>query len=122
MRTSSRDSTSLKKELGLLGSFSMGFADVGADIFLALGLIAAYAHGAMPLAILVAAIVYICSGLAYAELGSAIPIAGGSSSFGRRAFGDLAAFVAGWGLILDYTIDIALFAVASAGYLTFFIP
>ncbi|HIH18820.1 TPA: hypothetical protein HA225_02480 [Candidatus Micrarchaeota archaeon] len=76
----------LKKELGLLASFSMGFADVGADIFLALGLIAAFSHGLMPLAILAASIVYITSGLAYAELGAAIPLAGGSSSFGKRAF------------------------------------
>ncbi|MFA6328576.1 MAG: APC family permease [Candidatus Micrarchaeia archaeon] len=112
----------LKKELGLLGSFSMGFADVGADIFLALGLIAAYAHGLMPFAILIAAIVYVTSGLSYAELGSAIPVSGGSSSFGKRAFGPLAGFIAGWGLMLDYTIDIALFAVASAGYLSFFFP
>ena len=112
----------LKKELGLLGSFSMGFADVGADIFLALGLIAAYAHGLMPLAIMIAAIVYVTSGLSYAELGSAIPLSGGSCSFGKRAFGPFAGFLAGWGLLLDYTIDISLFAVASAGYLSFFIP
>ncbi|MFA6907905.1 MAG: APC family permease [Candidatus Micrarchaeia archaeon] len=112
----------LKKELGLLGSFSMGFADVGADIFLALGLIAAYAHGLMPLAIMIAAIVYVTSGLSYAELGSAIPLSGGSSSFGRRAFNPFVGFIAGWGLLLDYTIDISLFAVASAGYLSFFIP
>lgn len=112
----------LKKELGLLASFSMGFADVGADIFLALGLIAAFAHGLMPLAILAAAVVYITSGLAYAELGAAIPLAGGSSSFGKRAFGMWSGFIAGWGLILDYTIDIALFAFASAGYLSFFVP
>ncbi len=116
------NSNQLKKELGLLGSFSMGFADVGADIFLALGLIAAYAHGLMPLALLVAAIVYVTSGLSYAELGSAIPVSGGSSSFGKRAFGQLVGFIAGWGLMLDYTIDIALFAVASAGYMSFFFP
>jgi len=100
----------------------MGFADVGADIFLALGLIAAYAHGLMPLAIMIAAIVYVTSGLSYAELGSAIPLSGGSCSFGKRAFGPFAGFLAGWGLLLDYTIDISLFAVASAGYLSFFIP
>lgn len=115
-------SVALKKELGLLGSFSMGFADVGADIFLALGLIAAYAHGLMPFAILIASIVYVCSGFAYAELAAAMPVAGGSSAFGKKAFGDKAGFLAGWGLMLDYTIDIALFAVASAGYLSFFIP
>ncbi|MCX6770893.1 MAG: APC family permease [Candidatus Micrarchaeota archaeon] len=112
----------LKKELGFLGSFSMGFADVGADIFLALGLIAAYSGGAMPLAILIAAGVYVLTGLCYAELASAIPVAGGASVYGERAFGKLAGFIGGWGLMLDYTIDIALFAVASAGYLSFFFP
>jgi basic amino acid/polyamine antiporter, APA family len=122
MQTPAQTNPCLKRELGLLGSFSMGFADVGADIFLALGLIAAYAHGLMPFAILAAAVVYVCSGLAYAELAAAIPISGGSSSFGKRAFGPWAGFIAGWGLMLDYTINIALFAVASTGYLSFFVP
>lgn len=114
--------SSLRKELGLLASFSMGFADVGADIFLALGLIAAYSGGAMPLAILIAAGVYALTGLSYAELASSIPVAGGASVYGERAFGKFAGFIGGWGLMLDYTIDIALFAVASAGYLSFFFP
>lgn len=117
-----KTSVALKKELGLLGSFSMGFADVGADIFLALGLIAAYAGGAMPLAILIAAGVYVLTGLSYAELASSIPVAGGASVYGERAFGSFAGFIGGWGLILDYTLDIALFAVAAAGYLSFFFP
>ncbi|MGV8176918.1 MAG: APC family permease [Candidatus Bilamarchaeaceae archaeon] len=117
-----RKAPELKKAMGLLGSFSMGFADVGADIFLALGLIAAYAGGAMPLAILVAASIYILTGLAYAELSSAIPVSGGAAIYGQRAFGKLLGFLGGWGLMLDYTLDIALFSVASAGYLSFFIP
>ncbi len=118
----SADIPALKKEIGLLGSFSLGFADVGADIFLALGLIATYALGAMPLAILAAAAVYLLTGLAYAELSAAIPVAGGVSVYGERAFGRFAGFLGGWGLILDYTIDIALFAVAATGYLSFFFP
>ena len=36
--------------------------------------------------------------------------------------GDFLGFVAGAALLLDYTIDIALFATASAGYFNFFIP
>lgn len=75
----------LKQEMGLLASFSMGFADVGADIFLALGLIAAYAGGSMPFAILIAAGVYVLTGLTYAELASSIPVAGGASVYGERA-------------------------------------
>ncbi|VVB66402.1 Amino acid permease [Candidatus Gugararchaeum adminiculabundum] len=112
----------LKRGMGLLGSFSIGFADVGADLFLTLGLISAYAAGARPLAILIAALVYACTGYAYAELASAMPVAGGASSYGRRAFSPFVGFLGGWGLILDYTIDISLFAYAAVGYLTFFMP
>ncbi len=112
----------LKQEIGLWGSFSMGFADVGADIFLALGLIAAYAGGAMPFAIMIAAAVYVLTGLSYAELASSIPVAGGASVYGERAFGKFFGFIGGWGLMLDYTIDIALFAVAATGYMSFFFP
>ena len=36
--------------------------------------------------------------------------------------GDLLGFVAGWAVLLDFTIDIALFALASAGYINFFFP
>ncbi len=112
----------LKKELGVLGSFSIGFADVGADIFISLGLVAAFAGGARPLAFLIAAVVYACTGLAYAELASALPVTGGAAAYGKRAFSNLVGFIGGWGLILDYTIDISIFAVASAGYLSFFFP
>ena len=83
----------LRQEMALLASFSMGFADVGADIFLALGLIAAYAGGAMPFAILIAAGVYVLTGLSYAELASSIPVAGGASVYGERAFGRFAGFI-----------------------------
>jgi APA family basic amino acid/polyamine antiporter len=39
-----------------------------------------------------------------------------------KAFNELTGFVAGWAVMLDYTIDMALFSLASAGYLSFFIP
>jgi APA family basic amino acid/polyamine antiporter len=39
-----------------------------------------------------------------------------------RALGDFWGFVGGSALLLDYTIDIALFAAASAGYVNFFLP
>ncbi len=113
---------SLKREIGWYGSFCMGYADVGADIFVALGLVALYAAGASPIAFLIASITYICTGLAYAELASTYPYAGGAHVYAMKAFNDLAGFVAGWAVMLDYTVDIALFSLASAGYLSFFFP
>ena len=69
-----------------------------------------------------AGIVYIMIGLAYTELASTYPVAGGGQYFTLRGLGDFWGFVAGSALLLDYTIDIALFVVASAGYVNFFFP
>jgi len=111
----------LKRDLGVFGSFSIGFADVGADIYVALGLVLFFAMGAAPLALAVAALGYLFTALSYAELASAIPMAGGASIFSREAFDDFWGFISGWGLLLDYTIDIALFGWITMGYLGSFL-
>ena len=118
------DSQELKREVGIFGSFSMGYADVGADIYVVLGVIALFAGVVSPLAFAIAATTYVCTGLCYAELATAYPVAGGGQYYSLKAFGRIHGFVAGWGLMLDYTIDIALFALATVGYLgtlTFFL-
>jgi APA family basic amino acid/polyamine antiporter len=113
----------LRRDVTVWGSFMWGYADVGADIYVALGLVMAYAQGASSLVFALAGIVYIMIGLAYTELASAYPVAGGGGHyFALRGLGDFWGFVGGSALLLDYTIDIALFAVASAGYINFFMP
>jgi len=112
----------LKREVGWYGSFAMGYADVGADLYVAIGLVAFYAAGASPIAFAIASITYVCTGLAYAELATAYPYAGGAQVYSMKAFNDMIGFVAGWAVMLDYTVDMALFSLASAGYLSFFFP
>jgi APA family basic amino acid/polyamine antiporter len=99
-----------------------GYADVGADIYAALGLVIVAAQGGAVAAFAFAGLVYIMIGLAYTELASAYPVAGGGQYFTLRGMGDFWGFLAGSALLLDYTIDIALFAVASSGYVNFFFP
>ncbi len=113
---------SLRRDVSIWGSFSWGYADVGADVYVALGLVVGAAHGAAPLAFLVAGCIYILVGLAYTELASAYPVAGGGQYYTLRGMGDIWGFITGAALLLDYTICIALFAVASAGYINFFFP
>jgi APA family basic amino acid/polyamine antiporter len=112
----------LRREIGWYGSFAMGYADVGADIYVAIGLVALFAAGASPLAFLIASVTYIATGLAYSELATTYPYAGGAQIYAMKAFNDLAGFVAGWAVMLDYTVDMALFSLASAGYLSYFLP
>ena len=112
----------LRRDVTVWGSYTWGYADVGADIYAALGLVIAAAQGLAPMAFALAGVIYIMIGLAYTELSSTYPVAGGGQYFALRGLGDFWGFVTGSALLLDYTIDIALFAVASAGYINFLLP
>src|SRR5215470_18408904 len=116
------ESHGLRRSVGVWGSFTWGYADVGADVYVALGIVMAAAQGATNVAFLFAGLVYVMVGLAYTELAAAYPMAGGGQFYVLRGLGDCWGFVAGWAVLLDFTIDIALFALASAGYINFFFP
>jgi APA family basic amino acid/polyamine antiporter len=116
------DKHELRRDVTVWGSFMWGYADVGADVYVALGLVMAAAQGVANLAFAAAGLVYIMIGLCYTELASAYPVAGGGHYYTLRGLGDFWGYVAGIALLLDYTVDIALFAYASAGYVNFFFP
>src|SRR5437763_13904010 len=117
-----QESQGLRRAVGVWGSYTWGYAEVGADVYVALGIVMAAAEGATNVAFLFAGLVYVMVGLAYTELAAAYPMAGGGQFYVLRGLGDLWGFVAGWAVLLDFTIDIALFALASAGYINFFFP
>lgn len=112
----------LRRDVTVWGSYMWGYADVGADIYTALGIVALAAAGFTPLAFLLAGSVYALVGLCYAELASAYPVAGGGQYFTLRGIGDAFGFLAGSALLLDYIIDISLFTVIAFGYLNYFLP
>ncbi len=112
----------LRRAVTPWGSFAWGYSDVGADIFIGLGLVLAYAAGASNFAFLFAGMVYVCIGLAYTELAAAYPVAGGGQYFVMRGLGDFFGFVAGWAVLLDFTIDVTLFAWSCVDYLSQLIP
>ncbi len=112
----------LTRVVGVGALFSSGYGDVGSSIYFALGVTTVYAGGASFLAIFVAGIFFVATVLSYAELSSALPEAGGSSLFAQRAFGDGWAFFAGWALLLDYIITLAISAFSVGPYLGYFFP
>lgn len=113
---------SLKRALGAWELFSVGYSDVGSSLYFTLGLIAFFALGATPIALLIASLFFICTCLTYAEMTTTFPEPGGSATFSRYAFNDLISFLAGWGLLLDYIVTIAISAFAIAPYLYFLFP
>jgi APA family basic amino acid/polyamine antiporter len=113
---------SLKRVLGVADLFAIGYGDVGSSIYYALGITALFALGATPLALAMAGVVFVCTALTYAEMTSTFHESGGSASYARHAFNDLISFVAGWGLLLDYIVTIAISAFAVGPYLSYFFP
>src|SRR5271165_6824091 len=112
----------LRRAVTPWGSFSWGYSDVGADIFVGLGLVLSAAAGATNVAFLFAGLVYVFVGLAYTELAATYPVAGGGQYFVYRGLGDMLGFIAGWAVLLDFTIDIVLFAWSCIDYLSKLIP
>ncbi len=112
----------LRRLLGTASLFAIGYGDVGSSIYYALGITTAWALGAAPLAIAIAGIFFIFTVLTYAELSAAVPESGGAQVFARRAFGDVASFISGWALLLDYVLTAAISAYAVAPYLGYFWP
>lgn len=110
----------LRRVLGVPALFSAGYGNVGSSIYYALGIVAAAALGATPVALGIAGIFFVASAAAYAEGTAMFPEAGGSSSFARHGFNELVSFIAGWSLMLSYIVTIAISAFTVPPYLGFF--
>ncbi len=110
----------LRRVLGIPAVFSAGYGNVGSSIYYALGIVALVAMGATPIALGVAGILFIFTALTYAEGTASLPEAGGSASFARHAFGNMAGFMAGWALMLSYIVTISISAYTIPPYLGFF--
>ena len=112
----------LRRVLGIPGLYSVGYGDVGSSIFYALGLVVVAAAGATPIALAIAGLFFVFTALTYAEGASMFPEAGGSSTFARQGFNDLAAFIAGWSLMFGYIITISISIYTVPHYLAYFWP
>ena len=69
---------------------------------------AADALGLTPLVFLAAALFFVLTMMTYVEGNSLHPERGGASVFARYAFNELWSFVAGWAILLDYLIVMAI--------------
>ncbi len=90
--------------------FAVAYGEIASSLYIALGIVAGAALGLTPLVLLAAGAVFALVSLSYAEGTTALPETGGAATFVRRAFNDLAGFVTGWALFLDFLIVMALSA------------
>ncbi len=109
----------LRKRLGPvdLTGFGVGVV-IGTGIFTLTGIEAKnHAGPAVVISFLIAGVVSLLAGLCYAELASGVPTAGSAYSYAYVSIGELAAWVIGWDLVLEFALGAAVVARSWSGYL-----
>ncbi len=110
----------LERVLGSPALSSTAYGDVGSSIYYALGVTAGLALGLTPLVFVIAGLFFLATSMTYAEGTVRYPEAGGSSSFARHAFNEVASFLAAWGQMLNYVVTISISAFFVPHYLAVF--
>jgi APA family basic amino acid/polyamine antiporter len=110
--------TGLKKALGAVDLTFLGIgAIIGTGIFVLTGTGAVQAGPALTISFVIAAIACALAGLAYAEFASTIPVAGSIYTYSYATLGELAAWIIGWDLMLEYGLATSAVSVGWSGYL-----
>lgn len=111
----------LSRDLGLFDVTMIGVgAMIGAGIFVLTGLAAGAAGPALVLAFFLNGIVATLTAMAYAELGSAFPEAGGGYLWVKEALGGTQGFLGGWMSWFAHAVAGSLYALAFGSFATEF--
>ncbi len=125
----SRTPPSLVRGLGLLQATALNIANmVGIGPFITIPLFIATMNGPQAMiAWVVAAVLVLCDGLVWAELGAALPGSGGSyhflrEIFGRYRWGRLVPFLFIWQFLVSGTLEVASGYIGTIEYLKYALP
>lgn len=115
---SAHESTNgLRKTLSWPHLVALGVgAIVGTGIYTLTGVGADRAGPAVLIAFAIAGAVCACAALAYAEMATLIPTAGGAYAYTYSVLGETLAWIVGWSLILEYSLVVSTVAVGWSGY------
>jgi basic amino acid/polyamine antiporter, APA family len=120
VRAGTRRRVILRQSIGSPMLFTVVYASLASAIYFSLGVVAGHALGLTPVVFLVAALIFGLTAMTYVEGASLHPERGGATVFARYAFNELVSFVAGWAILLDYIILIAVTCYSATQYLKVF--
>src|SRR5512133_2247790 len=109
-----------RRTLGQPALFAIIYTSVASAIYFSLGVVAQRALGLTPVVYLLAGVFFVLASMTYVEGASLHQDRGGSTVFARYAFNELISFVAGWAILLDYAILLAVTAFTATNYLAEF--
>ncbi len=108
----------LRRGLGVPWLFAITYSAIGFSIYFSIGVVADRGLGLTPLIFLAVGLLFVLTTMTYVEGGAMFLERGGSATFARHAFNELIAFIAGWAILIDYLIVIALAAISVPHYLS----
>lgn len=113
----------LTRTLGLWQLTAIGVGGIiGAGIFTLAGTVANGVAGpAVLLSFLIAGVASAAAAFSYAEFAGLIPKAGSAYTYGYAVLGELAGWLIGWDLLLEYTAIVAVVAIGISGYFNFLV-
>src|SRR5579859_4051387 len=119
----------LRRDVGVLGATALNMIDmIGVGPFITIPLIISAMHGPQAmLGWIVGALLAMCDGLVWAELGASMPKAGGSyeylkQSYGAQKLGRMMSFLFVWQLLFSAPLSIASGCVGLARYAVYVWP
>src|SRR4051812_18650300 len=119
MEQSAKNENNLAKHLGVKDLTALGIAAIiGAGIFSTIGNASADGGPGVVLLFIFTAIACSFAAFAYAEFASMVPVSGSAYTYSYVAFGELAAWVIGWALIMEYAIGNITVAISWSDYFT----
>jgi basic amino acid/polyamine antiporter, APA family len=120
LQISARSLSTARRSVGSPLLFAVVYTPLASALYFALGVISGHALGLTPLVFLVAALLFALTGMTYAEGAAMHQERSGSTVFARYAFNELVSFGAGWAVLLDYVILIAVTCYSATHYLRVF--
>ena len=110
----------LRRAIGSPALLVIVWTSLASAIYFSLGIVAENALGLTPLVFLGAAVFFVVTTMTYVEGASLHAERAGATVFARYAFNELWSFVAGWAVLLDFLILIAVTAFVAVNYLAAF--
>ena len=107
----------LRRSLGSPALFAIVWSSLAASVYFSLGIVAENALGLTPVVFLGAGIFFVVTAMTYVEGASLHQERAGSTVFARHAFNELWSFIAGWAVLLDFLILIAVTAFVATHYM-----
>ncbi|BCU80893.1 putative amino acid permease YhdG [Polycladomyces abyssicola] len=113
----SRQSKGLRRELKVWDLTLLGIgAIIGTGIFVLTGTGALKAGPGLMLSFVIAGLACAFSALAYAEFASTVPVSGSVYTYSYVTLGELAAWIIGWDLVLEYMLAVSAVSSGWSGY------